>query len=86
MGAHLVVVICVGDPLLVSVPYTANQIEFVNLLIDECTENGVVEPQRFYESPYTDLSPQGPDALFEPDELDRLFEVVADVRRRAEVA
>jgi type I restriction enzyme, R subunit len=66
--------------------YTANQIEFVSLLIDDLTENGVIEPRRFYESPYTDISPQGPDALFESTEVDRLLEVVADVRRRAEVA
>ena len=45
--------------------YTANQIEFVSLVIDELTEHGVVEPRRFYESPFTDVSPQGPDALFE---------------------
>lgn len=66
--------------------YNANQIEFVSLLIDELTENGVVDPRRFYESPYTDISPQGPDALFESSDVDRLLEVVADVRRRAEVA
>lgn len=66
--------------------YNANQIEFVSLLIDELTENGVVDPRRFYESPYTDISPQGPDALFESSDVDRLLEVVADVRRRAAVA
>src|SRR5690606_24792100 len=27
--------------------YNANQIEFVNLLIDELADNGVIEPQRF---------------------------------------
>ncbi|HUP70053.1 MAG TPA: DEAD/DEAH box helicase family protein [Acidimicrobiales bacterium] len=66
--------------------YSANQIEFVNLVIDELTENGVIEPRRFYESPFTDLSPQGPDALFETGDVDRLLEVVAEVRRRAEAA
>lgn len=66
--------------------YSANQIEFVNLLIDELAANGVIEPCRFYESPFTDLSPQGPDALFESTDVDRLLDVVADVRRRAEAA
>ena len=66
--------------------YNANQIEFVNLVIDELTENGVIEPRRFYESPFTDVSPQGPDALFESGDVDRLLEDVAEVRRRAEVA
>ena len=66
--------------------YNANQIEFVNLVIDELTENGILDPRRFYESPFTDLSPHGPDALFDSGDVDRLLEVVAEVRRRAEVA
>jgi type I restriction enzyme R subunit len=66
--------------------YTANQIEFVNLVIDELSDSGVIEPRRFYESPFTDVSPEGPDALFESSDVDRLLEVVADVRRRAEAA
>jgi type I restriction enzyme R subunit len=66
--------------------YNANQIEFVNLVIDELSQNGVIEPRRFYESPFTDLSPQGPDALFESSDVDRLLEVVAEVRRKAAVA
>jgi type I restriction enzyme, R subunit len=39
----------------------------------------VIEPRRFYESPFTDLSPQGPDALFESGDVDRLLDVVAEV-------
>lgn len=66
--------------------YKANQIEFVNLVLDELTANGVIEPRRFYESPFTDLSPHGPDALFDSRDVDRLLEVVAEVRRGAEVA
>jgi type I restriction enzyme, R subunit len=66
--------------------YTANQIEFVSLVIDDLTENGVVEARRFYESPYVDISPHGPDAIFESADVDRLLEVVAEVRRRVEVA
>jgi type I restriction enzyme R subunit len=46
----------------------------------------VIDPRRFYESPFTDLSPQGPDALFESSDVDRLLQVVAEVRRRAEAA
>jgi type I restriction enzyme R subunit len=66
--------------------YTANQIEFVNLVIDELSDNGLVEPRRFYESPFTDISPEGPDALFESTDVDRLLEVVANIRRHAEAA
>jgi type I restriction enzyme R subunit len=66
--------------------YTANQIEFVNLVIDELAANGVIEPRRLYESPFTDLSPQGPDALFESSDVDRLLKAVADIRSRAAAA
>jgi hypothetical protein len=40
---------------------TANQIEFVNLIVDHLTEHGVVEAARLYESPFTDLTPHGPE-------------------------
>ncbi|HSH61744.1 MAG TPA: DEAD/DEAH box helicase family protein [Acidimicrobiales bacterium] len=66
--------------------YTANQIEFVNLVIDHLTEHGVIEARRFYESPFTDISPTGPDALFESTEVDRLLEAVHAIRHNAEVA
>src|SRR5690606_1423577 len=66
--------------------YTANQIEFVNLVIDHLTDHGVIEARRFYESPFTALSPTGPDALFESDDVDRMLHVVTDVRHNAEVA
>ena len=66
--------------------FTANQIDFVSLVIDELTTNGVVEPRRFYESPFIDVAPHGPDALFESVDVDRLVAAVTEVRRRAEAA
>ena len=65
---------------------TANQIEFVNLIINELTENGVVEPRRFYESPFTDIAASGPEELFTAAGVDALLDAVLDVRRRATVA
>jgi type I restriction enzyme R subunit len=66
--------------------YTADQIEFVNLVIDHLTERGVIEPRRLYESPFTDLSPTGPDALFDPTDVARLVDLVTKIRHNAEVA
>ena len=62
---------------------TANQLEFVNLVIDHLTDRGVVNVESLYTSPYTDVSPQGPDGLFKPKEVDQLVDILHDVRDRA---
>lgn len=62
---------------------SANQIEFVNLVVDHLTEHGSIQPARLYESPFTDLTPHGPDGLFKPDELDALIRSLAAVRAAA---
>jgi len=61
--------------------HTRAQIEFINLIIDELTERGMVEPGRVYEDPYVGLAPRGPEDLFAKDELDRLFELLARLAR-----
>ncbi|HXH05346.1 MAG TPA: DEAD/DEAH box helicase family protein [Vicinamibacterales bacterium] len=65
---------------------TANQLEFVNLIVDHLTEHGVMEAARLYESPFTDLAPQGPDILFEASEVDELLGVLEAVRATAVAA
>ena len=65
---------------------TANQLEFVNLIVDHLTEHGVVEAARLYESPFTDLTPRGPDGLFEANELDELLRTLQAVRATAVAA
>lgn len=62
---------------------TANQLEFVNLIVDHLTEHGVVEAARLYESPFTDLTPHGPDALFKATEMDELLRALQAVRATA---
>ena len=56
--------------------YSKNQITFVNLIIDYLTDHGVVKPGRVYESPFTGVAPQGPDDLFGPNEVERLFDLM----------
>jgi type I restriction enzyme R subunit len=65
---------------------TANQIEFVSLVIDHLAEHGFVEPVTLYESPFTDITPHGPDALFAPAELDELLRSLELVRASAVAA
>ena len=62
---------------------TANQIEFVNLIIDHLTEHGAMPVGLLYESPFTDITPQGPDGLFSAVQVEELVAVLAAVRARA---
>jgi type I restriction enzyme R subunit len=43
----------------------------------------VVEAARLYESPFTDLTPQGPDGLFSSAQIDDLVRVLETVRATA---
>jgi type I restriction enzyme, R subunit len=64
----------------------ANQIEFVNLIVDHLTERGVLLPAALYESPFTDLAPTGPDAIFAFDEVGKLICVLESVTNSAAAA
>ena len=65
---------------------SANQLEFINLIVDRLTEHGIVEPRALYESPFTDVTPQGPDALFAPAQVDELIRALDAVRTTAMAA
>lgn len=62
---------------------TANQIEFVNLIVDHLTEHGAMKPELLYESPFTDLNPLGPEGIFNSAQVDELVAVLSLVRARA---
>ena len=68
---------------LVGTTVTANQIEFINLMIDHLTERGVMEPAMLYQSPFTDLTPRGPEGLFSSGQVDQLVAVLREIRERA---
>ncbi len=61
----------------------ANQIQFVQLIIRHLTEKGVMEAQRLYESPFTDLNDQGISGLFDQDTVQHIVAVLDSVRGRA---
>ncbi|EQD26478.1 type III restriction enzyme, res subunit, partial [mine drainage metagenome] len=61
----------------------ANQIEFVNLIVDHLTEHGVMEAAMLYESPFTDLTPRGPEELFTSAQVEELLAAIDQVRQSA---
>jgi len=61
----------------------ANQIEFVNLIVDHLTDHGMMEAARLYESPFTDLSPRGPEEIFSSEQVEELVATLDQVRRTA---
>ena len=65
---------------------TANQIEFVNLVVNHLTEHGVMDAKLLYESPFTDLTPRGPDGLFTSRQVDELIRILERVRATAQAA
>jgi type I restriction enzyme R subunit len=62
---------------------SANQLEFVSLIVTHLTERGVMEADLLYEPPFTSYAPQGPDALFTSAQVDELFGVLAHVKAMA---
>ncbi len=57
--------------------YTGNQIRFVEMVIDYLTDHGTIETGRIYDSPFTSVAPEGPEAIFVNDDLDEFFAIVS---------
>lgn len=52
---------------------TAAQIEFIHMIIEHMTHQGVMDPALLYEQPFTTVAPTGPEQLFDEDKVTRLF-------------
>ena len=62
---------------------SANQIDFIKVIIKHLTENGVMAANRLYESPFIELAPHGPESLFPSADVDRLIVILNSVRATA---
>ena len=63
--------------------FSTAEIRFIQLIVEHLTANGVMEARRLYEAPFTDQAPSGPDLLFTDRDLDRVIEILDDVRAHA---
>ncbi len=62
---------------------SANQLEFLNLIIDHLTERGAMDPRLLYESPFTDIDPMGIGGLFSERDVEEVVSILGAVRKRA---
>lgn len=62
---------------------SANQHDFVALVVEHLTANGVMEPELLYEPPFTDVAAGGPERLFGDAEVDSLISVIEGIRANA---
>lgn len=62
---------------------TANQIEFIDLVINYLTEHGTMDPVLLYESPFTDINPLGVEGVFATGEVTELINILQTIRVNA---
>jgi type I restriction enzyme R subunit len=58
---------------------TADQLEFLDLVIDHLTARGVMDPKLLYEAPFTDFDRNGVEGLFEKADVVRLVQILREI-------
>ena len=69
--------------LIADLPVTAEQIEFIDMLIEHLTDKGVMDPSLLYESPFTDIAPAGPESVFDLAHITTLIETIEQFNESA---
>ena len=59
------------------------QIEFIGMLIEHLTDQGVMDPAVLYEAPVTDVAPTGPDQVFDEDRVTQIFSKIRSFNESA---
>ena len=64
---------------------TANteQIKFLGLIVEELTKDGAMEDSRLYQAPFTDVTPTGPESIFDSNKVEKLFTKIKNIRLSA---
>jgi type I restriction enzyme R subunit len=62
---------------------SADQIEFIKLIVEELTRTGAMEPDRLFEAPFIDLNAHGPLGIFPQAKVAKLVETLELIRDRA---
>ena len=62
---------------------SANQIEFINLIIDYLSNFGMIDAAKLYESPFTDVTVKGPEGLFGSRQIEELLKAIESIKATA---
>lgn len=71
------------DRYLDTTSFNANQIQFVNQIIDHLTQNGVMDPKLLFQHPFTNFSADGPASLFGEEEAGKIVGIIRAVSTNA---
>ncbi|MDJ1173277.1 type I restriction-modification enzyme R subunit C-terminal domain-containing protein [Roseofilum capinflatum] len=63
--------------------FSANQIRFIENIIDYLTQNGVMSPGLLYEPPFTNWHSDGLDGVFADSDVDDILEILTEFETRA---
>jgi type I restriction enzyme, R subunit len=61
---------------------SANQIEFINMIIEHLTECGFMDARLLYESPFTDVDPMGIEGVFKREQTATIVSILEQINGR----
>lgn len=64
----------------------SDQTEFLDTIIDHLTDGGIVEPERFYESPFSDFDDLGIAGVFNKEQATEIIRIVRQMNDAADAA
>ncbi len=64
-------------------PLNAQQIRFLDMVINYLSMNGVIDPGKLFEAPFTELNAEGITGLFEMDTAQRIIRLIEEVNENA---
>lgn len=62
--------------------FSANQIRFIKKVVDYLTDQGMMEPEQLYESPFTDEHYEGINGVF-PNEAAKIVSIIREINENA---
>ena len=67
----------------VGTTFTRNQLAFADLLVDQLTQRGVIDPRLLYEAPFTGVAPTGPEKIFTSAQVKALIHTLETISATA---